>query len=75
MENRDEIAEKIQEEQDPALNPEEDTKEAWETSPNQQVPAENGNEDKKWRAKLYRLNAEGGWDDLGTGYSAVNVKK
>ena len=25
----------------------------------------------KWRAKLYRLNADGGWDDLGTGNSQI----
>ena len=25
----------------------------------------------KWRAKMYQLNTDGGWDDLGTGYSQI----
>jgi hypothetical protein len=29
----------------------------------------------KWRAKLYQLNMDGGWDDLGTGYSHVDTQK
>ncbi|CAI2380332.1 unnamed protein product [Moneuplotes crassus] len=32
-------------------------------------------EHKKWRAKLYQLNADGGWDDLGTGHCHVDVKQ
>lgn len=31
--------------------------------------------EKKWRAKLYQLNSEGGWDDLGTGYCHVNPQQ
>lgn len=31
--------------------------------------------EKKWRAKLYQLNNEGGWDDLGTGYSHIDTSK
>ena len=31
-------------------------------------------DDKRWRAKLYQLNSDGGWDDLGTGYSFVDTK-
>ena len=30
---------------------------------------------KKWRAKLYQLNNDGGWDDLGTGNCHVDTKK
>lgn len=31
-------------------------------------PEKSNGDLKKWRAKLYLLNEDGGWDDLGTGY-------
>jgi hypothetical protein len=27
--------------------------------------------EKNWRAKLYQLNSDGGWDDLGTGRAQI----
>ncbi len=27
--------------------------------------------EKSWRVKLYKLNPDGGWDDLGTGFSSI----
>lgn len=31
-------------------------------------PNDQSKDAKRWRAKLYQLNTDGGWDDLGTGY-------
>lgn len=60
---------------DPGLNPEEEHKELNQT--NSESTNEQNKEDgnKKWRAKLYQLNMDGGWDDLGTGYSHIDTKK
>jgi hypothetical protein len=61
--------------EEPTLNPEEEEKQSLEASSDENNEINKQEEDKKWRAKLYQLNAEGGWDDLGTGYSHVDTKK
>ena len=38
-------------------------------------PTANSQEPKKWRAKLYELNSDGGWNDLGTGFCIIDTKK
>ena len=57
------------------LNPEEEKKEPLEASPGETEELEKSQKDKRWRAKLYQLNSEGGWDDLGTGYSLVDPSR
>lgn len=45
------------------------------TGPRGQVIAKNRMKKvgKEWRAKLYQLNTEGGWDDMGTGQCGIFV--
>lgn len=57
------------------VNPEEEHKEALESTTENTTENSNQREEKKWRAKLYQLNMDGGWDDLGTGYAHVDTQK
>mmetsp|Transcript_25265 Transcript_25265/g.29137 ORF Transcript_25265/g.29137 Transcript_25265/m.29137 type:complete len:642 (+) Transcript_25265:1-1926(+) len=59
---------------DPAVTPEETKEEPMEAAAAEETRPAEVKAEKKWRAKLYQLNSEGGWDDLGTGYSHVDTK-
>ena len=60
---------------DSALNPEEESKDLNQTNSDTSSELHKQDGKRKWRAKLYQLNMDGGWDDLGTGYSHVDTKK
>ena len=72
---RDEIWESAKTSVDPVDNPEEEKDEIMEVITPEAPQAPEPKQERKWRAKLYQLNSDGGWDDLGTGYSHIDTKK
>lgn len=72
---RDEVWENTKVQVDPVDNPEEERVESFEDHSAEAPQVSEPKHERKWRAKLYQLNSDGGWDDLGTGYSHIDTKK
>lgn len=74
MATNDESKENNHSMQNGHLEQEEDKQEEMSNGHQPTEPSEPERYEKKWRAKLYQLNADGGWDDLGTGYSHIDTE-